>query len=303
MLPRLIPLQILPVLALLVCCAGADSNQKHDASKRYRAIVQTPTLTESSRAWIDSSGKHAFVGTLKGRTATGFSIQRADQKQFEVPPSRLALKDRVYALEATEPRVTKTARVLLGKVVKVLDGDTVRIETLLGETMNIRLNGIDAPEKKQEFCDSSIQYLEKIKNRLVRIEYIEPDSYGRILGQIYLLDRWVNYEMVLAGYAHHYTKYSKDQRLAAAEEYAQDLKRGIWSVPARIAPWDWRNGVRVASATPVNARSIKESDTVVFITTSGSHYHTAKCRHAVDAHKIPLSRATSAYKPCSICNP
>ena len=50
---------------------------------------------------------------------------------------------------------------LIGKVVKVSDGDTVTILTEDRTQHKIRLNDIDAPEKKQAFGNKSKDNLDK----------------------------------------------------------------------------------------------------------------------------------------------
>jgi micrococcal nuclease len=50
----------------------------------------------------------------------------------------------------------------------------------------------------------------------------------------------INAEIVADGFAWHYKKYSSDERLAALERQARELKRGLWGDPSPIAPWDYR---------------------------------------------------------------
>jgi endonuclease YncB( thermonuclease family) len=44
--------------------------------------------------------------------------------------------------------------------------------------------------------------------------------------------------------AWHYKRYDKSPGYAAAEDYARTYKIGLWSSPAPIAPWDYREGER-----------------------------------------------------------
>src|SRR5947209_12328391 len=88
-----------------------------------------------------------------------------------------------------------------GKGDKVTDGD--RIHVLLDkETHKIRLLHIDAPESKQAFGTKAKQALsEKVFGKEVKVVWKSRDRYKRILGDIYLDDRWVNLEMVQDGLA------------------------------------------------------------------------------------------------------
>src|SRR5947207_2877932 len=86
-----------------------------------------------------------------------------------------------------------------GKVVKVTDGDTIHV-LLDKETHKIRLLHIDAPESKQAFGTKAKQALsEKVFGKEVKVVWKERDRYKRILGDIYLGDRWINLEMVQDG--------------------------------------------------------------------------------------------------------
>ncbi len=48
--------------------------------------------------------------------------------------------------------------------------------------------------------------------------------------------------MVADGLAWHFTRYSDDKRLAAAEREARAARVGLWADEAPVAPWDWRAG-------------------------------------------------------------
>ena len=127
-----------------------------------------------------------------------------------------------------------------GKVVSIADGDTITV--LVDKTQyRIRLVGIDAPESKQTFGTKAKKALaDKVFGKEVKVEWSEKDRYKRILGTIFLENRWINKEMVEEGWAWHYTYYSKDQALAAAEKAAKESKKGLWDDPNPIPPWEFR---------------------------------------------------------------
>jgi len=192
-----------------------------------------------------------------------------------------------------------------GRVVRVLDGDTVQLKNESDELVTIRLAGIDTPENAQPY---GLEARDELKRHLTRgtcsVVWKKSDRYGRILGNIYVDDRYVNLEMVKSGLAWDYTKYSLGEEFVSAEKSARLASKGIWQENKRIAPWDWRNGVREETIEPVFAPSIRESDVVVYITRTGHKYHRQGCRHTKNsAAAIPLSRAVSAYEPCKVCSP
>ena len=54
------------------------------------------------------------------------------------------------------------AEIVTGKVIKVADGDTLTLLTDSNKKIRIRLAGIDAPERKQPFGNSSKEILAKL---------------------------------------------------------------------------------------------------------------------------------------------
>jgi endonuclease YncB( thermonuclease family) len=47
-------------------------------------------------------------------------------------------------------------------------------------------------------------------------------------------------EIDRTGLAWHHKKYSSDPVLAEAEEQARRLKKGLWSMPNPVPPWEYR---------------------------------------------------------------
>lgn len=130
-----------------------------------------------------------------------------------------------------------------GKVIGVLDGDTIDM-LIDGRPYRIRLEGIDAPEKRQAYGQRSRQHLsDMIYGKQVKLSSSGSDRYGRTLGHIYTADGvWVNREMIVAGYAWHYKQYSSDFRLSVAEDAARNSKAGLWNDKNPVPPWDYRRG-------------------------------------------------------------
>ena len=46
--------------------------------------------------------------------------------------------------------------------------------------------------------------------------------------------------MVQDGLAWHYKQYSKDDKMAKAEVEARESKKGLWSDPNPVPPWEYR---------------------------------------------------------------
>jgi len=128
-----------------------------------------------------------------------------------------------------------------GKVTSVADGDTMTVVTSDKKQFKIRLEGIDSPEDKQAFGDKAKQALSaKVLNKQVTVTWTKLDQYQRLLAHIYLGSQWVNQAMVTEGWAWHYTQYSSNQQLAAAQAAARTARRGLWAAKNPVAPWVWR---------------------------------------------------------------
>lgn len=188
---------------------------------------------------------------------------------------------------------------LEGKVVSITDGDTLVL--LVGTTQHkIRLEGIDAPESNQAFGTKAKEALaERVFGKEVKVEWKSRDKYQRILGHIYLGDRWINRELVEEGFAWHFLRYNQDPALAKAEKSARAAKKGLWSDPSPVAPWDFRSG----KSRPATMNIIGTT-AEVFVTQSGTKYHCDGCRFLVKS-KIPilLDDAKKRYQPCGVCKP
>jgi len=80
-----------------------------------------------------------------------------------------------------------------GKVVGVKDGDTiVALHDGRGET--IRLYGIDAPEKGQDFGNRAKQMLsDLVFGKVVEIKPMDTDRYGRTVAMVSLSGRYCSY--------------------------------------------------------------------------------------------------------------
>jgi micrococcal nuclease len=124
------------------------------------------------------------------------------------------------------------------------DGDTLRIRQ--GEKVTkVRFCGIDAPELAQPLGVESRDYLKRlVGDGAVRVVMVEKDKYDRTVAELFLADgRSVNVEMVRAGMAYHYAKYSGNcsvrSAIVQAESQAQANHLGVWTEGYQ-KPWDYR---------------------------------------------------------------
>lgn len=133
---------------------------------------------------------------------------------------------------------------IVGVPGNVTDGDTFKLRQANGETVIVRLDQIDAPEKAQPWANRSRQLLrELLGSGDICVVGRNHDKYRRLLGEVHANGVVVNREMIRQGGAWAYRQYLRDARLIDLEAEARDQKRGLWSMPAdqTIAPWEFRH--------------------------------------------------------------
>jgi endonuclease YncB( thermonuclease family) len=132
-----------------------------------------------------------------------------------------------------------------GRVVGISGGDTISA-LHDGRAEKIRLNGIDCPEKRQAFGQRAKQLTSKLVfGKDVTVKTFGHDKYRRTLGDVILPDgRILNQQLVKAGLAWWYEKYSKDMLLKGLEAEAGTVKRGLWVYPDPVSPWEWRHRLK-----------------------------------------------------------
>ena len=128
-----------------------------------------------------------------------------------------------------------------GKIVGVSDGDTLKVMNE-GRAEKVRLLGIDCPEKAQAYGKKAKQFASDLAfGKVVTVKFSNRDLYGRILGEVWLENgRSLNQELLKAGLAWWYRRYSKDKALEKMETEARKAKKGLWADPNPIPPWEWR---------------------------------------------------------------
>ena len=114
------------------------------------------------------------------------------------------------------------ADVLIGQVVGVSDGDTITLLDANKTQHKIRLAGIDAPEKAQDYGERSKQNLSKLVfGKKVEIPDGIKDRYGLTVSRVLVNGKDAGLEQIKGGFAWHYKKYQKDQQPSDRDLYAQ----------------------------------------------------------------------------------
>lgn len=147
---------------------------------------------------------------------------------------------------ALQPVVAQT---LTGRVVKIMDGDTLDI-LREHQTTRVRLAHIDAPEKGQAYSERSRQMLAELcAGQFATVQQTDTDRYGRVVGEVVCQGHSANQRLVHEGMAWVYRKYTPAHHpYYADEQAAQAARRGLWSEPNPEPPWEWRRTRRSKSA-------------------------------------------------------
>ena len=136
-----------------------------------------------------------------------------------------------------------------GEVVGIIDGDTITVlnsKTL--KDVEISLYGIDTPEKEQAFSKRARQFTSKmVYGKMVKVVVMATNRYGRTVAMIYADKSLLNEELVKAGLAWVYWQHCHHPICETWKGFqigARFDKRGLWSDPNRIPPWEFKRKKR-----------------------------------------------------------
>jgi endonuclease YncB( thermonuclease family) len=138
------------------------------------------------------------------------------------------------------PRASALVETFSGRCVGVKDGDSI-VVLAGGVTHQIRLEGVDAPEKGQAFSSRAKQAMsDLVYGKDVVVAGKTTDSYGRLVARVSVGGLDTSLEMIRRGLAWHYKRYSSEQALADAEATARARRAGLWIDAAPVPPWSYR---------------------------------------------------------------
>lgn len=129
-------------------------------------------------------------------------------------------------------------------VVGISDGDSLTV-LVDKRPVKIRLANIDAPERGQAFGQRAKESLSDLCwNASVTYTLQGIDRYGRSVAVVNCNGVEVNRAQVERGMAWVYARYNKDANLNDVQKRAKQERRGLWSDPNAVPPWEWRRAKR-----------------------------------------------------------
>ena len=223
-------------------------------------LAALPT-TSASAAGISEQPTHSAAASPTS------SLVLQPPPQQRTPPTLAAIMPlpfRRYATAADIPKAMyQKNRIIRGRVVKVIDGDTIRIRHTplyplaksgdysgkLSEcTVSVRLYGVDAPETakfgnpEQPYAREAKEYVaSRVDGKMVRVKLLRKDQYSRAVAKVTVRHRVLPFlrtdltkGLAERGYATLYTgggaEYDgKREVLEKKIRRAQRRRRGIWS--------------------------------------------------------------------------
>ena len=146
---------------------------------------------------------------------------------------------------ASSPTAADT---LTGRVIRVVDGDTVALLDEHANIQKIRLAGIDSPECGMPYGPAAKTYLEDlVLGKTVQAFTTRHDRYWRTVATLVLDGHDVGLALVQAGMAWNDRRYPVVHHglggpadYGRAEQEARWVSKGLWQQSAAMPPWLWR---------------------------------------------------------------
>lgn len=161
-----------------------------------------------------------------------------------LPDQEIALaRQQLWAAWASAAGDSSAPHVLVGQVVEVIDGNTIRVN--LGDRAEtVRYIGINTKETnlptrgpEPSGVEGAEANRELVARQQIRLELDaqERDREGRLLAYVYVADKMVNAELVRRGSAEIMTVQPNVRHrdlFVTLEQEARDEKRGLWADPS-----------------------------------------------------------------------
>jgi endonuclease YncB( thermonuclease family) len=208
----------------------------------------------ASTAAPSGRGPVFWVVLVFGLVVAGLFLYAAGRSPTDTPKARFGptVDSETPAAPAGKSKDQQSVTRIIGRA-RVVDGDTIIVNGV-----QIRLEGIDAPETEQACTGAkgdrwscgvtATQRLAGlIKGEVVSCTKTGTDRYARVLAICSLKDGTeLNAWLVREGLAVAFVRYS--MRYVTAEREAKAARRGLWAGSFDL-PWDWR----AANRQPVTA--------------------------------------------------
>lgn len=132
---------------------------------------------------------------------------------------------------AQHPLADLVGKTIDARVTRVSDGDTIDVIPA-GERRPIRVRvfGIDTPERREPFSTRARNHTRVLVfDKAVRVTGESVDRYGRLVARVRIGDVDLALDLLRAGLACHFTRFSDDRDYARAQATARTTGAGFWA--------------------------------------------------------------------------
>ncbi len=186
---------------------------------------------------------------------------------------------------------------LVGRVTKVIDGDSFVFQQKDKNQVTIHLDGVDAPEIGQPYSNESKDALEIILlNKDVSVSQVSVNK-SMTFGTVFLSGSDVGLGQILSGNAWFYIFSKTRKELKLVEAKARKRKSGLWKFTNPVPPWVYRR-------SPAYALNNEYSRADKFrVTKSTGIIHNSSCWHFKKGigKLYPVAELKLGMKNCKLC--
>ena len=182
------------------------------------------------------------------------------------------------------------AEVITGTIDSVIDGDSIMI-TSKGKEVEIRLFGVDTPEKTQAFGQSAKNFTGAMASgKEIRVEPISKDQSGKIVAMVFVNGINLNEQIISQGFGWVYRQYCKERFCAdwlKLESTAKASQKGLWADANPTPPWEYRQkqrngsesgGIILAAIPSASGKSVSGGPAAYHGNTKTHVFHSAACK-------------------------
>lgn len=186
--------------------------------------------------------------------------------------------------------ISANAETMKGTIDSVIDGDLITI-TSKGKEVEIRLFGIDAPEKTQAFGQSAKNFTGAMASgKEIRVEPISKDQYGKTVAMVFVNGINLNEQIISQGFGWVYRQYCKESFCTdwlKLESNAKASQKGLWADANPTPPWEYRQkqgsgsengGIKLTANPSASAKSISGGPAAYHGNTKTHAFHSSACK-------------------------
>lgn len=224
-----------------------EQEETNKAVQRTRSLrVDTDLPCPGVRLWQEGASRCRRLARLANVQGDAVDLKDLDGSSRTLPLAQLSRADQAYVQESLVLKriVARSLIVTAGDILSVREVET-------GRTYKVRLAEIDSPEAEQASGAMARQELAKrVAQQEITVTWRCLDGCGRLLGHVYIGDKWINRELVEDGLAWHTPEFSESQDLAVTQEQARKAGRGLWGKANPQPPWEYRAARGLSMSDP-----------------------------------------------------